>query len=410
MAARRIFLAAVTLAGAMVSTARADLEVGTYAPDLDAAEWVNTDEPVSLAELRGMCVIVVFWVSWHKGAEFVMPLMSFINSRIGRGLGVYIVGVTDSERKKVDKFIKDEKVFFPVACGSKSMEEYKITSYPRAVVIDPEGKIAWSGWPGVQLSDNNPMIKAIEKVLEDTPPSRTHPEEAVLTERRLGLARQSLRDGSTREAYEAAKKAIEHTIVGDPLRSKCQDMLDLIESLGRDMLAQSQEAVDDKRFEDAVTLLRQVRRDFIGLEVARTARKRLDGLKKRYPEVAAIVEKNNDSAQAELQLAGALEDFRSRSFGDAFVALERIVSDYPESEAAEKARTVIARTEKVEGIMGYVHDHKASREANSLLAQGRAFEAGGRINRAKELYREVLEKFDDTIYADEAVRRLQRLP
>ena len=78
---------------------RADLKVGTYAPDIEAKDWMNTDgQPVSLAECRGMVVVLFFWVSWHPGGEYIMPLMTLVNaSRYGQSAGVFVIGVTDAE-------------------------------------------------------------------------------------------------------------------------------------------------------------------------------------------------------------------------------------------------------------------------------------------------------------------------
>lgn len=408
MAGSRLAVLAGVLAALLASAAaRADLEVGTYAPDFEAKDWLNTDEPISLIDLRGMVVVVVFWVSWFEGGQFILPELSIINSREARQRGFYVIGLTDSDKSKVEKLVKDKRIFFPIGAGSKSMEEYKITKYPSLVIIDPLGKIAWSG---AAYGKDNEIRTALEKVFTDNPPFKTHPDEVIYTQRQLAQARQALREGDIREAYEAAERAIEHTVFGDPLRAKCQDLLDLIESLGRDMLARSLAALDDKRYEDAVRLLRDIRRDFIGLEVARTARKRLELMKKRYPEVAKIVERESEAARAEMALMSAIEVLRARQFGAAYVKFEDVVKEFPETEAATKAQTILDRMNKNEGVMGYVRDHKAASICESLLSQAASFARKGENNKARELYRRILDEFGDTVWADEAARRLALLP
>lgn len=398
------------IVSSLTATVRADLDAGTYAPDFDAKSWLNTDEPITLTELRGMCVIVFFWVSWHDSGKYIMPLMTYVNSPALRTRGIYTIGLTDATKEKIEKQAKESKLFMPIGVESKSLEEYKIKGFPYAAVIDPQGKIVWMGWPSGGLSDNSELTKAILKVLDENPPFKTHPDEALLAERGMARARQALREGEFQDAYKAANEAIDHAVFGDPLRARCQDLLDLIESLGRDELARAQNAIDDKNWEDAVSLLRDLRRDFVGLEVSRTAFKRLEGLKKRYPEVTKLLEKDSDAAQGEMALSSAIDMLRARQFGEGYAKCEDIGKNFPETEAAKKAKTILDRMNANEGIMGYVRDFKASKDCLSLLAQAKNFAGRGQTNRARELYRKIIDEYGGTIYEDEAVRRIQTLP
>ncbi len=65
----RALIVAVGVMLGLSAVARADLKPGTYAPDIEAKDWANTDgEPISLAECRGMVVVLFFWVSVARGA------------------------------------------------------------------------------------------------------------------------------------------------------------------------------------------------------------------------------------------------------------------------------------------------------------------------------------------------------
>lgn len=383
-------------------------EKGSYAPDIEAKEWINTDEPISLSEMRGMSVVLFFWVSWHEGGESILPLMNLVNSAIGRSRGVYMIGLTDATKARIADTLKKEKVFFPVGVESKSAEEYKVPTFPYVVIIDPRGRIAWKGWPGTGGGDT--LVKEIMEALADTPATKTHPAEAALAEKALKEARQSLRAEDYQEAFTSAREAEEHALMGDPLRMRCQDMLELIEALGRDQLAQAEQAAAEKRFEDAVGLLRGVGRDFKGMEVAKSARRKLDALKKKYPEVAKVLERSNESVLAENELARALKEMRKKDIGKACVRLESVISDYPATEAAGKAKTVLERVQKNPALMDHVRDYKASRECESLLSAARAYVQAGQPNKAKDAYRKIISDHGDTIYAEEAARRLTELP
>jgi cytochrome oxidase Cu insertion factor (SCO1/SenC/PrrC family) len=407
-----MILAVVFTAAIGCETLRADPKIGTYAPDVEAKEWLNTDdgEPVSLAECRGMITVLFCWVSWQPGGESVMPMMAQIdNSGYGKKSGVFLIGITDAERKQVEEMIEKEKVFFPVGLeAKKTFEDYKLTAFPRAIIIDPDGKVAYAGWPGEKGGDS--LLKEIQKVASETPPTKTHPEETAKVQVYLKQARQALREDRYQDAFRAATNAFDHALQGDELKSHCQDVLDLIEAIARDKLAQAQQAADERSFEDAVTTWLEVQRDFRGMDVARVGRKRLEALQKKEPDVAELIRRQSSVGLAETILASAMELIQNRQFGKGYEKLEQIVDEYGGTETATKAQTILDRMQKNDGIMGYVRDYKASRACRTLLSQGDAYERAGRTGRARELYREVLDKYADTTYAEEAAQRLARLP
>ena len=226
----------------------------------------------------------------------------------------------------------------------------------------------------------------------------------------LKQARQALREDRYQDAFRSADNAFEHALRGDELKSRCQDVLDLIEAIARDKLAQAQRAADERSFEDAVTTWLEVQREFRGMDVARAGRKRLEALQKKEPDVAELIRRQSSIGLAETILASALELIQDREFGRAYEKLEQIVEEYGGTETATKAQTVMDRMQNNEGIMGYVRDHKASRTCRTMLSQADAYERTGRTGRARELYREVMDKYSDTTYAEEAAQRLARLP
>ncbi len=185
---------------------------------------------------------------------------------------------------------------------------------------------------------------------------------------------------------------------------------DLIDALGRDKLAQADRAVDESRFEDAVSLLNETIREFKGTDAAKSARNKLNILKKKKTQVVDLLRAQEDVNTAETMLASALEDIRDGDFGEGYDKLEQIVNDFGSTKTAEKAQTVLERMRKNEGVMAYVKDHKAMPDCNSWLSQARAYRRVGQSNKAKELYRRILEKYPDTVYADDAARELAELP
>lgn len=405
---RSSFLLTAAIGIVLAGTARADIAVGTVAPDIEAKEWLNSEQAISLPEMKGMVVVLFFWVSFHSGGQSMMTLINLVENSPGFGKprGVFVVGLTEADRKRTESVLKEEKAFFPVGVESSSPKDYGISSFPRVVIIDPEGKVAWTGWPG----QADEMVKALTDVLAKTPPTRTHPELAAKCHLKLDEARVAVRKEQYRDAFVAAREAYESAVTGDPLKTLCQDMLDLIEALGRDRAAEVDRLLDDKKFAEAVKNLRFVSRHFRGMEISRTAKKRIAGLKSEYSEIAEIVGSQEKEAQAAGLLVQARDEIRARRFGRGYVTLERVIEDYAGTEPAEYAQGVLSRLEENATIMSAVRDHKAAGDCENWLALARTFRQSGKFRQAKTYYQKILDKYSKTKYAAIAAKELVNVP
>lgn len=391
-------------------SARADLAVGATAPEIAAKEWLNVDEEMKLSDARGLVVILFFWVPFHEGGQRTLELINSIesNSRLGRVRGVMVIGLTEGDAKRTEPVLRKEKTFFPVGVESQSGKDYRISSFPRAVIIDPDGKVAWTGWPA--KDGGNELAAAIVATLVRTPPTRTHPLELVRVNERLESARTALRKGRFREAFEAARDALEHAVAGDPISSKCADMIDLIEALGRDELAGVDDLIEGDNFDDAVRALRDVARQFRGLEVSKTARSRLAVYAQEYAQIAGRITSQESSDEARTLLIAAQDAFRARRFGEACELLEQVVGEHAGTDEADRAQRIMARMETNPKVMGYVRNHKASRECTTWLATARSFVRVRRTPEAKKLFRKIIQTYPNTSFAEEAAEELSKLP
>ncbi|MBK8101160.1 MAG: TlpA family protein disulfide reductase [Planctomycetes bacterium] len=59
--------------------------------------------------------------------------------------GLVVVGVTSDENKEVTKFIAAQKVTYPIAIGWN--QAWAVRMIPSALLIDPDGKVLWTGLP-----------------------------------------------------------------------------------------------------------------------------------------------------------------------------------------------------------------------------------------------------------------------
>ena len=75
-----------------------------------------------------------------------------------------------------------------------------------------------------------------------------------------------------------------------------------------------------------------------------------------------------------------------------------------------KAQTIIDRVKKNEAMFAYVKDFKAEKPCRTLLSQADSYAQTGRMAKAKELYREVINKYGDTIWSQEAAQKLSQMP
>ncbi|MBE3070569.1 MAG: TlpA family protein disulfide reductase [Planctomycetes bacterium] len=119
--------------------------VGTEAPEIEAAYWLNSD-PLTLQGLRGQIVVVEFWATWCPPCRQTIPHLIELHTQYA-GKGVVIVSLTDEPKETVAPFVKEMGMPYAVGGGSKTGRAYGVQGIPSAAVIDPAGKVVWQGHP-----------------------------------------------------------------------------------------------------------------------------------------------------------------------------------------------------------------------------------------------------------------------
>jgi len=412
----RSFLLAVglsgVLAGPVLAQGREDtkLKAGDYAPDFDAQEWLNAEkghEP-SLIELRGMVVIVFFWVSFHEGGENIMPLLNLVenNPGLGKANGVMVVGLTSAERKQVQKDIGAHKLLFPIGVGSKAHEEYGFQQFPSFVIIDPEGKIRFIGLPG----GADQLRQELVNTFNESPPFRTHPEEAKVVLKKMGEAREALLRQQYRAAFRAAREAAGRALLGDSLKREAFGIIEILDAIGYDQLALVAPLLEQKKYREAAAILRRLYREFRGMDVANDAKARLKRLEEENEEFKQATGSLGADATAGRLLRDAIEAIQKRRFGEGYKALEKILTEHKDSAAAEHASGMVQRIKANPTVWAIVRDELAGPECQQALALAKTHIEGRRYEEARRLLRSILDKHPETSYADEAKRLLINLP
>jgi hypothetical protein len=382
-------------------------KVGEYAPDFEAKEWIidEGDEVPSLAALRGMVVVVVFWVSWHDGGEVLMPYINEASSRFA-GFGIMVVGLTDADAKVTKPLVHGAKAFWPVGCRSQSAKEYGFENGWGAVVIDPEGKIAYKGQP----QEMNSWQQTFTEIFKKGKPTRTHPSEAKVVIRNFDAIRKNLASEQFRLAIRDTDDGLRRAVLGDKLRSEVLEAIDLMNLIGYDKLRKAEEQIENGQYKDAADAFRYVMRKFKGIEVAKDARKRVDELSKENDKFKEAINKYSDEDTAYKTLMEAREFVRQHKIGEAWERLDTIVKKYPNTEAAEHAQGMLDRMQKIDEVWGYVKDRQKAADGQSMLSNARNLIRGGKFKEARALLQRIMDECVGTIWAEEAKKEMINLP
>ncbi|HXC00438.1 MAG TPA: TlpA disulfide reductase family protein [Terriglobales bacterium] len=103
--------------------------------DLSGKSWTFSD-------LRGKVVLVNFWATWCPPCRKEMPDLEALYERFG-SKGLVVLGISDEEAAKVEPFIRERKVSFPVLLdpGRKVNDSFVVAGIPKSFVYDRDGKL-----------------------------------------------------------------------------------------------------------------------------------------------------------------------------------------------------------------------------------------------------------------------------
>jgi thiol-disulfide isomerase/thioredoxin len=111
---------------------------------LNAAAVGSTQVPnkVSLSELRGKAVVVVFWATWCGPCREEAPMINKLAERY-QGKDVVILGVNTDDARKAQLFATQIHLVYPIAFDTSgaASNAYDVTAFPTLVVVSKTGKV-----------------------------------------------------------------------------------------------------------------------------------------------------------------------------------------------------------------------------------------------------------------------------
>ncbi len=149
---RHILKPALLLACALLAIAAfawfASPTKGQPAPPITAGQWLNHTGPApTLESLRGKWVLLDFWGTFCGPCLREIPQLNDLSRRLAPR-GLVLLGISPEPASTVAPFLARLKtpLEYPTAAeAAPTFSAYSVDTIPRLFLIDPTGKIAWSG-------------------------------------------------------------------------------------------------------------------------------------------------------------------------------------------------------------------------------------------------------------------------
>ncbi|HYP27659.1 MAG TPA: thioredoxin-like domain-containing protein [Blastocatellia bacterium] len=169
-----LLAACLSSPGVRPSAAEEQFSMSEYSAKVNApdfppgVEWLNTDRPLSLRDLRGKVVLLDFWTYCCINCIHVIPDLKKLEEKYAKELVVIGVHSAKFPGERVTENIRQAilryEIEHPVLndSGMEVWQQYAVRAWPTLMLIDPDGKVlAQRSGEGVY----EPFDKLISKVI-----------------------------------------------------------------------------------------------------------------------------------------------------------------------------------------------------------------------------------------------------
>ena len=242
-----------------------------------------------------------------------------------------MLAVSNEGDDKVAPYLDANGVSLRVASGSEANQAFGVRAYPSAVLIDPDGKIAWTGHPSSLTKSK------IKEVLKGAKPSNTDSFLALSFDRefdrKLASAVKSAAAGKLGKALSASRRVAADQKLSAEQREEAAFLVSEIEAYVQVLRDQAESFLKDRRVLTALVVLDALEAELKGTEVG-------DALADRLEEIS-----QDDALTKEIDAAKAFEKARAlaakRGAKKAAKKYQAIVKKYPGTRAAERAAMIL---------------------------------------------------------------------
>jgi len=166
------------------------------APDFPPGfDWINTDEPLSLSDLRGQIVVLDFWTYCCINCMHTLPVLADLEDRY-RDTPVAFIGVhsgkffAEQETPNIKNAVMRYQIEHPVLVDRKMQvwRSFGVNAWPTIVIIDPAGTVIFK-------QAGEPQKEAIADVIDVL--LQKHKSKGTLAREPIKIKNSSGRPGGT---------------------------------------------------------------------------------------------------------------------------------------------------------------------------------------------------------------------
>ena len=373
--------------------------VGKPAPEIMAAYWLNS-QALTLAGLRGKIVVVEFWATWCPPCRASIPHLIEMNHKVA-GKGVVFIGLTDEDRKTVEPFAREMKMDYAVGGGSKTGGVYGVRGIPHAFIVDPSGTVAWEGHPMAGLDG------ALEEQLKKTPPSKMAPRDQATALALMDLVTKAIEKQDFAGAADLLAK-IPNADDDPEVKQRADEARRILAEVAAKDLAEAEARIKAKEYYEASVALERVPRLVPGSDEARRAEAKLAecmGDEKIRP----VIEQGRRERRAADMLAAIGKGEKDKTLEMLLKELGDLADAFPDTKAGKGAAARIAEMKADKELMARMRLQAAEKDCKSWLSMARNYVKAGMPDKAGPYLKDILAKYPDTPFAEEARKLLAEI-
>ena len=358
----------------------------------------------SLAAHRGKIVLLHFWMSTDLGKEQLAEVLSLHAKYADKGLAVVAVG-GDHQLSDAETTAREMKLPWPLHWDgywrdSKVYSLFGVPAVPRVAIIGPEGTLLY-------FVRGAKLAQELERAFLIHPPFAK--DQVAVTVDALKEANRAMDEGDVLAGYRAYA-ALPPGSRNDPTVTKrAADLRQRLTGVVLDALKAVEEQVAQEHYVDAAQSLKAMAAALEGSPQQPQATKRLEALLAKPGVKEQIAKAERDAAPASaLEAARALRD-AGNDLG-AYERFRAITMDYPETPAAGDALIATKVYDDDPIFLRKRRDAIAAPKAEAALRLAEGYRRAGRTELARKRFQEVIDRYPDTTFAEQAQKSLAQIP